>query len=57
MNRIFKSYLFSYEDAMKKVSACEKKVLHYTRDIYVKTMNKLMEEEAQSNNGTCFESL
>ena len=25
--------------------------------MYVKTMNKLMEEEAQSNNGTCFESL
>jgi len=44
----YQSHLLSYEDAMKKVSACEKRVLHYTRSIYVETVNLLVQEEGQS---------
>ena len=44
----YQSHLLSYEDAMKKVSACEKRVLHYTRSIYVETVNFLVQEEGQS---------
>jgi hypothetical protein len=44
----YQSHLLTYEEAMKKVSACEKRVLHYVRSIYVRTVNLLVEEEGQS---------
>ena len=44
----YQSHLLSYEEAMKKVSACERRVLHYTRSIYVETVNLLLQEKGQS---------
>ena len=55
----YRSYLLPYEEAIQRVSTLEKKVLHYTWDIYIRTINLLLEEfeEEQRKNGvhnSCF---
>lgn len=41
----YQSHLLSYEEVLKKISASERRVLHYARSIYVRTVNLVVQED------------